>query len=76
MINSHLLYRLSYRGTTVRILLFGKEKSTLQQCAGAGREVRRGPGASAQSTWTMASVTVPRLLRFSAAAQMRPVLMA
>ena len=29
MINSHLLYRLSYRGTTVRILLFAKEKSTL-----------------------------------------------
>jgi hypothetical protein len=34
MINSHLLYRLSYRGTTVRILLFAKEKSTLR----AGRE--------------------------------------
>ena len=28
MINSHLLYRLSYRGTTVRILLIAKEKST------------------------------------------------
>ena len=28
MINSHLLYRLSYRGTAVRILLFTKGKST------------------------------------------------
>ena len=28
MINSHLLYRLSYRGTTVRILLIRKEKSS------------------------------------------------
>src|SRR5690554_6363685 len=28
MINSHLLYRLSYRGTAVRILLFIKGKST------------------------------------------------
>ncbi|VXB86560.1 hypothetical protein PSEUDO8O_20069 [Pseudomonas sp. 8O] len=29
MINSHLLYRLSYRGTTARMLLIKKEKSTL-----------------------------------------------
>ena len=28
MINSHLLYRLSYRGTTARMLLIKKEKST------------------------------------------------
>ena len=28
MINSHLLYRLSYRGTTTRMLLIKKEKST------------------------------------------------
>ena len=28
MINSHLLYRLSYRGTVVRMLLIKKEKST------------------------------------------------
>src|SRR5690606_39229627 len=27
MINSHLIYRLSYRGTAVRILLFNKGKS-------------------------------------------------
>ena len=31
MINSHLLYRLSYRGTTARMLLIKKEKSTLQR---------------------------------------------
>src|SRR5690606_430707 len=29
MINSHLLYRLSYRGTTARMLLIKKEKSIL-----------------------------------------------
>ena len=29
MINSHLLYRLSYRGTTARMLLIKKGKSTL-----------------------------------------------
>ncbi|CAE6916091.1 conserved protein of unknown function [Ectopseudomonas oleovorans] len=34
MINSHLLYRLSYRGTTVRMLLIKKGKSTL--CSGFG----------------------------------------
>ena len=61
MINSHLLYRLSYRGTAVRILLFIKGKSTL---------------SLAQITCTMASVTWSRLLWFSAAAQMRPVPMA
>ncbi len=31
MINSHLLYRLSYRGTTARMLLIKKEKSTLHR---------------------------------------------
>ena len=40
MINSHLLYRLSYRGTTVRILLFAKEKSTP---ATVGVSLRPGP---------------------------------
>ncbi len=29
MINSHLLYRLSYRGTATRILLINKGKSSL-----------------------------------------------
>ena len=66
MINSHLLYRLSYRGTAVRILLIKKGKSTP-----AGRLPD-----SDQSTWTMALVTASRLLRFSAATQMRPVLTA
>ena len=61
MINSHLLYRLSYRGTAVRILLFIKGKSTL------------GP---VQITCTMASVTWSKLSWFRAAAQMRPVPMA
>ncbi len=66
MINSHLLYRLSYRGTTVRILLIKKGKSILP------------PFIFAQDyrTLAMASVTAPMLLRFSAATQMRPVLTA
>ena len=38
MINSHLLYRLSYRGTTVRMLLIQKGKSILlsakRRCGG------------------------------------------
>ena len=65
MINSHLLYRLSYRGTTTRILLIKKES--------------QAPGLSFScfhSTWVMARVTLSRLPLFSAATQMRPVLTA
>ena len=43
MINSHLLYRLSYRGTTARMLLIKKEKSTLCRdfCLSGIRQIRR-----------------------------------
>ncbi len=63
MINSHLLYRLSYRGTTGRILLIKKGKSSPQMTS---------PDAY-QITLAMALVTALRLPEFSAATQMRPV---
>ena len=63
MINSHLLYRLSYRGTTVRILLIQKGKSSLTSPFWHCR----------YKTWTIALVTASMLLWFSAATQMRPV---
>ena len=63
MINSHLLYRLSYRGTAVRILLIRKGKSILYADF----------PCFVQRTWTMALVTASRLLRLSAATQIRPV---
>ena len=65
MINSHLLYRLSYRGTAVRILLIKKGKSS---------SMRDFPVPfGRQTTLAMASVTALRLLALSAATQMRPV---
>jgi len=51
---------------TARILLIKKGKSSL----------RRLPLEPVQSTWAIAWVTAGRLLRFSAATQMRPVLTA
>ncbi len=62
MINSHLLYRLSYRGITVRILLIRKGKSSISDFP-----------LAVQRTWAMAWVTAGRLRWFSAATQMRPV---
>ena len=55
MINSHLLYRLSYRGTTARMLLIKKEKSTLYRdfCLSGIRQIRRrycGRGFSRDSS--------------------------
>ncbi len=67
MINSHLLYRLSYRGTTVRILLIQNTKSSI--CAAASD----GSADRYHSTAAIAFVTVSRLLRFRAATQIRPV---
>ena len=81
MINSHLLYRLSYRGTTVAILLITLRKSTLPE-AGVCRSRNRFAGCAGSytrsiemrySTLMIASVTAPRLLWLSAAAQIRPV---
>ena len=49
MINSHLLYRLSYRGTVARMLLIKKGKSTL-----FGRLIDQelgGCSATRESTW-------------------------
>ncbi len=65
MINSHLLYRLSYRGTARRMLLIK-------------REVKPLPMTShfPYRTWTMALVMVSRFDLFSAATQIRPVLTA
>ena len=63
MINSHLLYRLSYRGTTGRILLIKKGKSSMQTTS----------PPLFQITLAMASVTARRLPLFNAATQMRPV---
>ena len=61
MINSHLLYRLSYRGIC----------AYLTDCL---EEVKPLPGKSTgYSTSTMALVTTWMLLWFSAATAMRPV---
>ncbi len=61
MINSHLLYRLSYRGIC----------AYLTDCQG---EVKPPPGkSSSYSTSTMALVTTWMLLWFNAATAMRPV---
>ena len=62
MINSHLLYRLSYRGTTTRILLITKGKSSICQLP-----------LATYRTAAMALVTTGTLRVFRAATQMRPV---
>ena len=72
VINSHLLYRLSYRGTVASRASYRwppRASTAMQRPPGPGRPLRDAQ----RRTSAIAAATVGRLVVFSAATQMRPV---